>query len=455
MTARRLMNTNQWIKTIGFITASLLAAGLVISGCGPTLTPLPVSTATLPPTSTPVPTPLPTLSLDETSAKEFVITDFDAVHSPVNGDANEHLIFGNIPVSKPAANLPPELAVFLGRWEGYDYSPPVKKDRKVVLVIQEITAQGGRAFGWSGTNLQFPDTVGEINFRVVPGDSPSLEWQFVWLDGSKHIATFTFDRDENILRGWLDYSSNPSGPIKLSRDRSFYVYKDYVQYLAGKRIHAQEYQNKDLQQYGQGYLLYLPEGYEADFKKTWPLIFFLHGMGDRGDNMLLLAKASPFMFIREKGPLPFIIAAPLLNTSQDPPSFPEAYMDGVLAKVQKDYRVDPKRIYVTGLSMGGEATWRFALHQPDAFAAIAPLSAYLNHSDALTMKSIQELPVWAIHGAEDTVIPLTRAQQPVEALKEVGGNVKFSVLEGHDHDVWTDTYSDPAFYNWLLQYHRP
>jgi predicted peptidase len=73
----------------------------------------------------------------------------------------------------------------------------------------------------------------------------------------------------------------------------------------------------------------------------------------------------------------------------------------------------------------------------------------------LTMKSIQELPVWAIHGAEDTVIPLTRAQQPVEALKEVGGNVKFSVLEGHDHDVWTDTYSDPAFYNWLLQYHRP
>ena len=84
--------------------------------------------------------------------------------------------------------------------------------------------------------------------------------------------------------------------------------------------------------YGQGYLLYLPEGYEANPKQTWPLIIFLHGSGDRGDNLFLLAKASPFMMIREKGPLPFIIVAPLLSTSQYYASFPENYMDGVLAR---------------------------------------------------------------------------------------------------------------------------
>jgi hypothetical protein len=123
------------------------------------------------------PTPLPTLSLEDTYAEEYVITDFGAVHSPVDGDANRHLIFGNLPVSSPAADLPPELAVFLGRWEGYVNVPPVKKDRKLVLVIQEINALEGKAIGYSGTNLQYPERLGEIRFRVVPGDQPSIEFQ--------------------------------------------------------------------------------------------------------------------------------------------------------------------------------------------------------------------------------------------------------------------------------------
>jgi predicted peptidase len=102
--------------------------------------------------------------------------------------------------------------------------------------------------------------------------------------------------------------------------------------------------------------------------------------------------------------------------------------------------------------MGGEAAYRFALNRPDMFAAIAPLSAY---SSSSSMEPIRDLPVWAIHGADDIIVPLFRAQEPVEALKKIGGNVRFSVLEGHDHDVWTDTYLDPGFYDWLLQHQRP
>jgi predicted esterase len=380
------------------------------------------------------------------------------VHSPVNGDANQYLIFGNISVSRPATDLPPELAVFLGRWEGYSYAPPVKKDRKLVLVIQEITAQGGKAVGWSGTNLQYPDRVGEVHFRVVPGDAPSIEFQVMWPDGSKEIDTYTYDRDKGLLQGWaklLANNSTYSTTIEFNRAQAFYVYKDYAQYLASKRIYPKTYQNSELQHYGQGYLLYLPDGYEADSTKSWPLIFFLHGYGDRGDNVLLLAKASPFMFVREKGPLPFIIVAPLLNAFQGYSSFPGAYMDGVLTEIQKDYRVDAKRIYLTGLSMGGEATYRFAVVQPETFAAIAPLSAYVDSETYSMLGRIKALPVWAIHGADDTVIPLARAQQPVDALKAAGGNIQFTVLAGHDHDTWTDTYSDPAFYDWLLQHQRP
>jgi predicted esterase len=407
------------------------------------------------------PTPLPTYSLEQTSMNDFVIQDFDTVHAPVNGSTNEYLIFGNVPVSQPAAGLAPELAAFLGRWEGYSYGPPVKKDWKFVAVFQEITAQGGKALFWAGTNLQYPNWVKEVKFRVVPGDPPSIEFQYD-LDGINTIKA-TIDPAQGLLRGWQITNNSPWGPIDMYRGESFYVYKDYGEYLASKRIYPKEYRNSALQPFGQGYLLYLPEGYEAGPEQTWPLIFFLHGSGDRGDNLFLLAKASPFMMIREKGPLPFIIVAPLLNTSKDYASFPDDYMDGVLQEVQADYRVDPKRIYVTGLSMGGEATYRFALNHPDTFAAIAPLAAFdpkYNLASgikpfALPMQRIKNVPVWAIHGADDKVVSLAAAQSTVDDLKNAGGNVQFTVLEGHDHDVWTDTYTDPQFYEWLLQHQRP
>ncbi len=455
------MHIDRFVKHWG----GLILIGLWLAACGGAPV-TPIATSTLvPPTSTPtpipttLPTPIPTLSLADTAAtvKELVITNFVAVHSPVNGDVNKYLIFGNLPISTPAPDLPPELAVFLGRWEGYGYMPPVKKDRKFVLVIPEITRQEGKLIGWSGPNLQFPDTVGELHFRVVAGDVPAIEWQIDWSDMLREIDTFTYDRSKDMLQGWIKLPPDTTsyGPIELSRDRSFYVYKDYAQYLAGKRISAKPYANSELQHYGKGYLLYLPEGYEDHPEKSWPLIFFLHGYGDRGDNVLLLAKASPFMYIREKGPLPCIIVAPLLAAVGNNSSFPGAYMEGALAEIQANYRVDPKRIYATGLSMGGEATWRLALRRPNTFAAIAPLSAYLDHTEAWGMERIKDLPVWAIHGAEDTVVPLTRAQQPVDALKAVGGNIQFTVLEGHDHDVWADTYSDPQFYDWLLQHQKP
>ncbi len=448
------MNTKRWAGTTGLIITGYIAMLLGLAGCEPGQSPGPALT---PVRSATAPLPLPALSLDQTSAKEFVITDFDAVHSPINSDANQYLILGNLPIAKPAVDLHPELAVFLGRWEGYSYASPVKKDRKLVLVIQEITAQGGKAVGWSGTNLQYPDRVGEIQFRIVPGDVPAIEFQVISPDGNKEINTFTYDRDKGLLRGSIKLLVNNStyGPYELSRAQSFHVYKDYAKYLAGKRIYARSYSNSELQHYGKGYLLYLPKGYEDQPEKTWPLIIFKKGYGDRGDKLFLLAKASPFMFIREKGPLPFLIAAPLLNAFEGYSSFPEAYLDGVLAEIQANYRVDAKRIYVTGLSMGGEATYRFAIHQPDTFAAIAPLSAYVDSETYSTLGRIKDVPVWAIHGAEDTVVPLVKAQQPVEALKEMGGNVRFTVLPGHDHDVWTDTYTDAAFYDWLLQYRKP
>ena len=204
---RSSMNTQRQIAFLIFLTAGLLAASLSLPGCGSGLTPTPPpppSTASPIPTSmltsTPIPptitpTPLPTYSPEETSMKDWAISNFEAAHSPVNGDTNEHLIFGAIPVSQTAQNLAPELAAFLGRWEGYSYGPPVKKDWKFVLVIQEITARGGKAFLWTSTNLQYPYWVMEIQFRVLPGDTPAIEWEYPGNNGTS-VFKFTYDRDK-------------------------------------------------------------------------------------------------------------------------------------------------------------------------------------------------------------------------------------------------------------------
>jgi predicted esterase len=397
----------------------------------------------------------PTLSLDQTSSEPFGIKDFEAYHKPVDGDGNKALLFGNIAVQPPAADLPEELSSLLGRWEGYNFGPPIKKDTKVVMVISEITPTDGTAYAWSGSNFQFMDLASKYHFRVVRGEKTTIQCQSSAGGGQSSVISFTYDAGQDQLTGWVGAPGEAGsfGPMVLTRAETFFVYKDYPRYLESLGVTVHDYQNTVLTLYGRGYMLYLPEGYEENPDRDWPLIFFLHGSGDRGDNPYLLAKASPFMYIREQGPLEAIIAAPLFKSSPDP-AFPMGYLDGALEEIRSEYRVDAQRIYLTGLSLGGQATWRFALHQPETFAAAAPLCAFLPDSNLPEMDAIKKLPVWAIHGADDTVIPPESGLKPVEALKAAGGNVKWSLLPDHDHDVWTDTYSDPAFYDWLLQNHR-
>ncbi len=391
------------------------------------------------------------MTLSETRVTEYRVTDFDSVHTLMAGGADGYLLFGGIPVAAPAADTPAGLTRLMGRWEGYSIGGPVNKDRKVVLVVAELSRREARLFGWSGTNLQFPEVVGEVRARVMAGEPPGLEWEITWPDGVRQLDRYTYDRGRDMIVGVskLAESGRVFAAYELTRQRTFSIYKDYPGYLAGKSISVKSYRNEKLRQFGPGYMLYLPPGYDTESAKRWPLLLFLHGYGDRGSNILVLAKASPFMMVREKGPLPLIIVAPLLDRSSRYASFPDQYMGGVLDEVLAGYRVDPKRVYATGLSMGGEATYRLALSRPGAFAAIAPLSAFWTSSTS-GFGLIKDLPVRAIHGANDSLFPVARGRQPVDAIRSAGGNAELIVLANHDHDTWTDTYSDPAFYDWLL-----
>jgi predicted peptidase len=211
-------------------------------------------------------------------------------------------------------------------------------------------------------------------------------------------------------------------------------------------------------------LLYLPENYDTDTQKAWPLILFLCGTGERGENVFLFGKNGPFQMIREQGPLPFIIVAPMLHVSKDFRSFPEPYLDGVLAEIEATIVLIPSE-YLTGLSMGGEATYRFALHRPGTFAAIAPLAAFDAKYDPWAQREDSGRSPFPWNASRMFPCGYSwcrryhraagAAQKTVDALKQAGGNVRFTILPNHDHDVWTDTYTNPEFYRWLLEHSKP
>jgi predicted peptidase len=109
--------------------------------------------------------------------------------------------------------------------------------------------------------------------------------------------------------------------------------------------------------------------------------------------------------------------------------------------------VDPARIYLTGLSMGGYGTWDLAARQPERFAAILPICG---GGDEATTARLAKLPIWCFHGDADTVVPVERSRTMIAAVRAASGSPKYSELPGVGHDSWTPAYRDPAVLDWLF-----
>jgi predicted peptidase len=195
------------------------------------------------------------------------------------------------------------------------------------------------------------------------------------------------------------------------------------------------------------YLLSLPEAYETDAGKKWPLVVFLHGSGERGDDVNKVALHGPPKRVSEGEKFPFILVAPQCPAET---WWTEQPVLELVDHIEAVYRVDASRIYLTGLSMGGYGTWHFATLAPHRFAAIAPVCG---GGVPYRMREIPHLPVWAFHGAKDTVVIPDESARLVEALKKFGNNsVKFTVYPEAAHDSWTETYENPELYRWLLSH---
>ena len=183
------------------------------------------------------------------------------------------------------------------------------------------------------------------------------------------------------------------------------------------------------------YLKYLPEGYDG--KKKVPLLLFLHGAGERGDNLDLVTVHGPPKLIKKGKKFPFIVISPqcLKGSWGD-----AAGLDALLDEFISNHAVDESRIYYTGLSMGGYGTWALGGQNPKRFAALAPICGGGNRIDA---RQIRKKPVWVFHGAKDSVVPLEESQRMVNSLKQRGGKPKFTIYPEAGHDSWTKTYDNP------------
>ncbi len=195
------------------------------------------------------------------------------------------------------------------------------------------------------------------------------------------------------------------------------------------------------------YLLYLPADYED--KQNWPLVLFLHGRGERGDDLgLVKVHGPPKMAVHQK--YPFILVSPQCPDGQ---WWQRGPLIALLDEIQAKYSVDPDRVYVTGLSMGGYGTWTLAALDSSRFAAVLPVCGG-GRLAGLEIQQAKSLPIWAIHGAADPVVPVSESEALVKKLQKAGGDVRMTIYPNVGHNSWERAYAGSQWYEWLLRHRR-
>jgi len=215
------------------------------------------------------------------------------------------------------------------------------------------------------------------------------------------------------------------------------------------------------------YVVYVPFGWTPD--QTWPVILFLHGAGERGSDGLRQSEIGLGRAIRlNPDRVPAIVVFPQLHAE-------ERWLDqAALAAMQAldeavaEFNGDPRRVYLTCISLGGYGVWHLALSHPDRFAALvpvcggiapagsatsvrqSPLSAYALDPYGFTAHALRDVPIWMFHGADDDVISPGESRRMNEMLLREGADVRFNEYKGVGHGAWERAYAEPELWRWLL-----
>jgi predicted peptidase len=202
------------------------------------------------------------------------------------------------------------------------------------------------------------------------------------------------------------------------------------------------------------YVLFVPHEYKGD--KPYPLILFLHGAGEREGGKKAPVEVGIGPAIKKLGEekfgffvlIPRCGPAPGHSWRADGPDAHQAL--AMLQDVDKDYKIDAKRVYLTGLSMGGFGTWGLAAQHPERWAAIVPICG---GGSPKNVPKIRDIPCWCFHGEKDPTVPAEKSREMIKALEAAGGHPKYTEYPGVGHNSWDKAYNTPELYDWLLKQH--
>lgn len=214
---------------------------------------------------------------------------------------------------------------------------------------------------------------------------------------------------------------------------------------------------------GIGYLEYLPQGYHSNANK-YPVVISLHGIKEKGttsrDRKRILADLAKVdnvglpKYVKQGKKYPFILISPQLKSNYG--TWPGSYVIQVLNDVKKHLRIDERRIYLTGLSLGGFGVWRTAGDYPEVFAAIAPICAggnALNRADDIARAN---LPIWGFHGSNDRIVTYKVTTRMIDAVNSRKPNplAKTTIFPGMGHIIWDRAYQQTDVLDWMLRHRK-
>jgi predicted peptidase len=204
------------------------------------------------------------------------------------------------------------------------------------------------------------------------------------------------------------------------------------------------------------YCVYLPPDYTPDH--PWPVILFLHGAGERGSDGLLQSEVGIGSAIRRHVSwFRAIVVMPQCRVGQPWVGKMNEMALRCVEQTAREYPLDPQRVYVTGLSLGGQGAWHLAAQYPRQFAAAMPICGFAGSprgeskdSAAQVAARVKDMPIWCFHGVRDEAVPVEKSREIIAALEAAGAAPKYTEVPDGTHNVWDRAYGDPELWKWLF-----
>lgn len=191
------------------------------------------------------------------------------------------------------------------------------------------------------------------------------------------------------------------------------------------------------------YLLHVP----GNTKQKKPLIIFLHGSGEKGNDLEKVKVHGPFKYLKNNKLDAYVLAP----QCPDNEYWDTEVLYRLIQKIQKENNIDDKRIYLTGLSMGGWGAWNLAFAHPEMFAALVPVAGFVDRVPMIENCKIKDIPTRIFHGLLDDVVDVSYSTVIYKKLKPCSRDIQLTIFDDANHDSWTRVYDNKEIYEWMLQ----